>query len=376
MLGGLFKRKDKKTKGHEEDVEDSKRSLEEPSRESPQPKESLESLAHDSQKSTSQSAPQRQTSKLQKTPPPKISTGANTPVSRLEPVSPISTPQEQQNHMVPPPTRPPPSTEIAEVGSAPASHRGKVERSRLEPTGDSGLSPEETAYIETPYDQRQGMLSPLRESILSSSRSGTKPEAVKAAQHRMALDDFDSSPEPEERGDPLHLSSAPNPASVTAANSKENLSDSPVETTQPDQVRIQDPPGLVVDSSSQEEPTILPSPASSGELVEAPRNQNERETTPSAAESSRNAHTWSDANLRAYLENDTDIRDLLLLIKDKSDMKPPSRNHPLVKDLFKDENRKLEEISNELDNLLEDFLARRSKARREKTLQSTSQPQF
>lgn len=381
MLGGLFKRKDKKTKGHEDDAEDSKRSLEETSRESPQPKESLESLSQESQKSIPQS-PQRQTSKLQKTPPAKLSTSMNTPAYHVEPVSPISTRLGQQKHTIPPPSRAPPSIEVDDAGFVPESRldpgQAKSNARPVQPKGSSVDVPSEGAVdIEPPHGPRRGMFSRVKDDIQSSSSLDRKPEPVKPVQHRMALDDFDSSSEPEERPDPLHRSSPHHPPRVTTTGTQERLSESPVDVAQVDQLRKQHPPGLVVDTSSQEDPTISPSPASSAELIETPRNQKEREATPaSTAHSSNSVATWSDANLRAYLEDDSDIRDLLTLVKDKSDMKPPSRDHPIVKDLFKEENKKLADMSKELDGLLEGFLERRAKARREKSLEGISQAHF
>lgn len=380
MLGGLFKRKDKKTKGHEDDVEDSKRSLEETSRESPQAKESLESLSQESQKSISQS-PQRQASKLQKTPPAKLSTGMNTSVYHMEPVSPISTRHEQQKHTIPPPSRAPPSIEVDDAGFVPVS-RLDPDQARsnvlpLQPQSGVDAASQGAVDIEPSHGPRRGVFSLVKDGIQSSSSFDRKPKAVKSVQHRMPLDDFDSSPEPEERPDPLRRSSPHHLPRVMTAGTQERLSESPVDVAQPDQLRKQHPPGLVVDTSSQEDPTISPSPASSAELIETPRNQKEREATPaSTAQSSSSAATWSDANLRAYLEDESEIRDLLTLVKDKSDMKPPSRDHPIVKDLFKEENRKLADMSKELDGLLEGFLERRAKARREKALEGISQAQF
>lgn len=361
-------------------MEDSKRSLEEPSRLSPQPEESLESLSQENQKPAAQS-PQRQTSKLQKTPPAKLSTGVITSVSRMEPVSPISTRLEPQKHNIPPPSRAPPSIEVDDAVFTPASRldpgQAKTDVPPLQPRSGNNVPPEGAVNIEPTHDPRRGVFSATKDAVPSSSSTDVKLEPVKPAQHRMALDEFDSSPEPEERPEPLLRNPPQHPPRATTADTKERLSESPVDVAPPDQLRMQNPPGLVVDTSSQEEPNMSPSPASSAELIEAPRNQKEREATPAlTAQSSSTAATWSDANLRAYLEDDSEIRDLLTLVKDKSDMKPPSRDHPLVKDLFKDENQKLADMSKELDGLLDDFLERRAKARREKSLEGISQAQF
>ena len=367
-------------------MEDSKRSLEEPSRSSPQPKESLESLTQENQK-TPGGSPQRQTSKLQKAPPAKHSTGVTTPViSRTEPVSPISSRREPQKRNMSPPKRAPPSIEVADAGftaaSRPDSGQAKSDvPAPLRSSSGNDISYEGHNNIAPSHDPRHGVLSATTNAIPPSSRPDVKPEEVKTAQgqHRMALNDVDSSSEAEEHPDPLLRNSSSHAPRAKAAYKKERLSESPVDVAaQPDQLRMQNPPGLVVDTSSQDDPpTTSPSPASSAELIEAPRNQKERETTPaSTSQSSSHTATWSDANLRAYLEDDSEIRDLLTLVKDKSDMKPPSRDHPLVKDLFKDENQKLADMSKELDGLLDDFLERRARARRAKSLEGITQAQF
>lgn len=375
MLGGLFKRKDKKIKGHEDETEESKRSLEEASRESPQPKESMESLSQENQKSASQLSPQRQTSKLQKTPPAKLSTGVKSPGSRVEPVSSISTSLDQHNPIIPPPSRAPPPAGVDDARVASESHPGPGPE-RFDTASSHYKNVEapshDASYVEHPTTLRNGAFPSTKDAVQDTSSFDTKPGQSKAAQHRMALDDFDSSPEPEERPDALFKKAQPSPG-VVNQDMKDRLSESPVEVTQSDPLRMQNPPALVVDTSSQEDPTISPSPASSAELIEASRGPNEREATPaSTAQSSSNARPWNDANLRAYLEDEREIRDLLLLIKDKTDMKPPSRDHPLVKDLYKEENRKLGEMSKELDGLLEDFLARRARVQREKPQQGIS----
>ena len=373
-------------------MEDSKRSLEEPSRSSPQPKESSESLSQENQKPAAQS-PTRQTSKLQKAPPAKLSSGVAASVPRSDLISPpISTQPEPQKHHISPPTRAPPSIAIDDDPDfTPASrsdpgHQAKSDLSPLRSRNGNDIPPEGAIDITAPQDTRRGVLSAMKDGVAPSSKADIKPEAVKPApppQRRMALDEDDSSLEAdeEERPKPIHINSSQHPQTrATTTEQTDRLSESPVDVAPPDQLRMQNnPPGLVVDTSSQDDPpTISPSSASSAELIEAPRNQKEREATPASTSqsSSTSTVTWSDANLRAYLEDESEIRDLLTLVKDKSDMKPPSRDHPLVKDLFKDENQKLAAMSKELDGLLDDFLARRAKARREKSLEGISQAQF
>ena len=248
------------------------------------------------------------------------------------------------------------------------------------------LSPvrnEEPIQSGSPKDTRRGMFSPIKD-VLKSSPAEPKPEKVRKAKHRMHIDDFDSSSEGEEaetiserpsyEESDSHLSMAQDaqyedhePQAPTIPHveppqesARERLSESPVEVFPPqEQYRSHQPPQLMMDTSSQEDPSTSPvSPISSPELIEAPNENTAREETPaSTAQSS--TPTWSDASLRAYLEDDSDIRDLLVVVHDKSQIKPVGRDHPVVKNLFKEENRKLGEISNRLDGLLSDYLARK-----------------
>ena len=50
------------------------------------------------------------------------------------------------------------------------------------------------------------------------------------------------------------------------------------------------------------------------------------------------------------------------MVHDKSNIKPARRDHPIVQNMYKEENRKLGEISERLDNLLGDYLARKGRS--------------
>ena len=350
MLSGLFKRKDKKNKGQEDEMEDEKLSeelLRESSQESSsQETQSSKALSPSPSLSLSpqpQLQPQRQSSKLQKA-PPKHSSSAKS-LSRIEPAS--------QKIPDAPVARAETPTGVENVGFAPVQAEvSQSENNMTSPVKSPELSTEEPLEAESPKYTNRGM-SP----IMGISES--KPEQLKTAKQRMPLDEFDSSPDTEERSNPLDKIQGP----VKTEIPEERLSESPVQVEIPDQSSTPQPPPLVIDTSSQEGQAVSPvSPTSSPELIEAPHYGNENEEIPaSTTQSSSNTPTWSDASLRAYLEDDGDIRDLLVVVHDKSDVKPADLNHPLVKNLFKEENQKLGEISNQLDSLLGDWLARKSK---------------
>ena len=474
MLGGMFKRKDKKGKGDDKDLEDSKKSSSElarqtlspPSRLSPQPKESMESLTQDPQPAKATSPQQRQIGKLQKTPPAKLSPKPSYSQREALNQKPTITEQqdifvpEQQNMLIPEqhntfnpePSRAPtafsePNGSMRTVQTEPDliredkgpalnfnppvtareepmhsesprdARRGMFSPVRDEDQTQSGsprdasrgiFSPvrneeptqsgspkdfrrgmfptvrdEEPTQSESPKDARRGMFSPIKD-VLKSSPTEQKPEKVKKAKHRMHMDDFDSSSDGEEAEtvserpsyeesdshrsiaqEAQHESHEPQAPTISHVEppretARERLSESPVEVFPPQEhYRSPQPPQLMVDTSSQEDRSTSPvSPLSSPELIEAPNENIAREETPaSTAQSS--TPTWSDASLRAYLEDDSDIRDLLVVVHDQSQIKPVGRDHPVVKNLFKEENRKLGEISNRLDGLLGDYLARK-----------------
>ena len=222
---------------------------------------------------------------------------------------------------------------------------------------------QERVSPESLQDTNHGTFTSRTELSPSAPSSESGVEQVHAATHRMPMDDSASSSDTEEIPTTLTNHKMSGPADVGSQGPRERLSESPVQVVSQDLPHSKTPPPLMIDTSSQEDPSVSPvSLPSSPELLEAPRAGSAREATPaSTAQSSRGTPTWSDASLRAYLEDDTDIRDLLIVVHDKSDVKPAGADHPLVKDLFKEENRKLGELSTQLDGLLGDLLDRKSR---------------
>ena len=417
MLGGLFKRKEKKGRAANEDMEDGEKLSDEIGRGSPYPTNSSESLPLDQQAKTSpQVRPQRQTSKLQKAPPPGLVPRVMSPSGRRDVISPIQSITEQQNRAISPPRpayRAPPS--VAQI-SIPRAFEEPARDLSSEPPPAEEVAPENTSEepmrVGSPKESRRGMFSPIKDALLSTTPSSSepKPEKVKKAKQRMPMDEFDSDPSPEtdERADPI----LQHPQTVLEQEHggqhkippeavDEPLSGSPAQTTPPEisyadqqsyaqtppqdqsysppqqptqshQVPPTQPPPLMTDTSSAEEPstTSPTSPASSPSLPDHANEANDstsvREDTPvSPAQSSANAiaPTWDDAKLRAYFEDGRDVRDLLLLVHDKSNLKPAPPNHPIAKNLFKEENRRLGEMEKELDGLLGRVLDRKKRNR-------------
>jgi hypothetical protein len=74
---------------------------------------------------------------------------------------------------------------------------------------------------------------------------------------------------------------------------------------------------------------------------------------------SRSTPTWSDSSLRTYMDNDEDIRDLLIIVHDKSNVVPAGPDHPITGNLFGAEKGRLAEMQSDLDSMLTGWLARK-----------------
>ncbi|KAL8675536.1 MAG: hypothetical protein Q9168_000048 [Polycauliona sp. 1 TL-2023] len=365
MLSGFFKRKDRKGRHPDDATDDGDKMSEEQSSPSGH---SLETSKDEAQASRVnwQQQPQRQTSKLQKSPPSKLSPRPS--VSRIDAPSIKAVTSDSERIDTPQASRSPPQLNM-EFGSKPLADPEPRQVQELA-TAPSPVRPyeaprSEPTEVESPKDSRRGMFSPIRDVLRSApSSSEPKPEKAKKAKHRMPIDDFDSSSDTDEQPEASPSPEVQSRPPEEAERARESLSESPVQVSPQQVPHRQHPPGLLIDTSSQDEPSTSPiSPLSSTELVEAPIEMDMREETPaSTAQSSTNTPSWSDAHLRAYMEDSNDIRDLLMVVHNRVEVQPAPPDHPLVKDLFKEENRKLGEMSNRLDSLLGDWLAKKSKS--------------
>jgi hypothetical protein len=237
------------------------------------------------------------------------------------------------------------------------------------------LSPELTrgpAAVLTKEQKPQGTISKMLRSA-SSSNSEPKPIKAKKAKARVELDDFDSSTEegspieepvrePSKQSRPIpgafpdsYLS---NPADERPNLAEERLSESPIQVS-PVTSSQSYPPALMVDTSSQEEPAS-PVSSPSPELVDAEDSREKK--GPGSSTTSTSTPTWSDSHLRTFFDDDADIKDLLVVVYDKSGVVPAGPDHPITGNLFREENAKLADITNRLDGMLGDWLARKMRA--------------
>ncbi|TLD33930.1 hypothetical protein PspLS_00540 [Pyricularia sp. CBS 133598] len=144
------------------------------------------------------------------------------------------------------------------------------------------------------------------------------------------------------------------------ALARERLTESPVQTPAE---TANNPPALMGDTSSQEDhssPISSPSPELDGDEDSGRRHRKDDSVTTSTSTASA---SWNDASLRAYFDSGTEIRDMLTLIYDKTDVAPVGPDHPIAGSLFREQNAKLAEITTQLDNMLGDWLARKQRLR-------------
>ncbi|SPO02885.1 related to ATP dependent RNA helicase [Cephalotrichum gorgonifer] len=142
--------------------------------------------------------------------------------------------------------------------------------------------------------------------------------------------------------------------SVLAQQSSQTNERSPVSPAQASPPASQ-PPALMGDTSSLEDHSSSPSP----DLLDA--GEASKEDSREVKEASEAA--WDDEKLRAFFDSGTDIRDMLVVVYDKTDVAPAGPDHPIVGGLFREQNAKLAEITTQLDNMLGDWLARKQRLR-------------
>lgn len=68
---------------------------------------------------------------------------------------------------------------------------------------------------------------------------------------------------------------------------------------------------------------------------------------------------WSDNSLRAWLEDGSEVRDMMVIIHDTSDVTPAKEDHPLMRGLFVEERKGVSDMMGQLDGLLAGLMERR-----------------
>lgn len=248
-------------------------------------------------------------------------------------------------------------------------------------------------------------LSPIT-NMLKPTEKEPKPKKAKRAKERVPMDDFDSPPA-DVKDDPMEESNNP----FGDQQSAERLSESPVEisantfmhgtesihipmpgalpeetdeddeepeslTSSPSIIEhppepVEDEPDLVEDNDPT--PTTRSPQPASGEQANpvsvAPRRgpSTDSSTTSSGSPARLSPkpspiiaqQTWSDDSLKAWLEDGSDVRDMLVMIHDKSGVKPAPADHPLMSDLFVEQRKGVQNMMGQLDGLLGSYLKRK-----------------
>lgn len=327
MLSGLFKRKDKKSKSADDDIEETEKSpVESFFRVSPQPKTSMESLSHESRPLKSQ-APQRQTSnKLQKQPPPQISPNkVDTAVD-----SPKDTDKGDQS--------------MRQVAAQEATNVGESRESLASPVSRTSrqTSPSKEPFV-TPLERMGPFASPVEQQSSEAQR-----RELYASPDGMSRQVSVTSP-PQEFV-PMMM------AGYREAGAESPVDVSPMEAHIPIVA-----PGLSTDSSSQRDHSVSPLSPSSSPEADASGIKAREPTSNSLDRLSVDAAPWSDASLRSYLDDDNDIRDLFIIVHDKSNITPAGPDHPITGRLFKEESKRLKEMTTQLDEMLVSWMSQRAR---------------
>jgi hypothetical protein len=357
MLSGLFKRKDKKSKSADEDPDDliigpGKASSERTT--SPAPSRDSEEVAAAPADDTASTrgrngSPQRNPSKLQKMraeAPSKLGKHENEDISQTEPQATLE---------------------------RSASAAGKETMRLVQPEGATVLAPTGTttttimsdapkAANDTPKTTAVGAITKI---LRSRSDSEPKPERLKKAKARLELDDSDSPVEVTTK--PVRPIPGSFPDSYTSTRSDDTLT-APTPVEEP--LSRANPPALLAGDASSPESSPSPELGTSDAMMK-------RSDTAAPASTRTSASTWSDAQLRSFFDDGADVRDLLVVVYDKTGVEPAGPEHPLMGGLFRAEEARVRDLGlvsfggsilgkgceandlQRLDNMLGDWLARK-----------------
>ncbi|CAI7635429.1 unnamed protein product [Penicillium palitans] len=326
MLSGLFKRKKSK-----DDIDDPERSpADSASRTSPQPKTSMESVSSKSLSPEQQrpSKPQKSSNnKLHKQPPG---------IMKVDPVL------------------DPTMAEFARGNEAINQSQGN-KSIRQVPLQEGRESSYEDCDI-----------------VLQSPISQSSPSKDPFATPLESMDPLESpvdrpSSEAQWRGpdDPSRTTTGPAPVTsppqkfaptlVAGDESESPVNVSPVEAYSPMSAR-----GSTNNASPREVRSLSPPspPSSPGQDVNYLKGST---AAPASVDNlSVDTPTWSDSSLRSYMDEENDIRDLFIIVHDKSNVPPAGPDHPITGRLFKEESKRLKEMNNQLDDMLVKWMSQRT----------------
>jgi hypothetical protein len=341
MLSGLFKRKEKTPKGSKAD-EGAGKVSEESLRPSTHSKDSLDSVTK------TETVVERRPSKLQKHPPSNV-------------VSPKTSPTEARPPQTQASLTPAPLTIPAPTGPAPAPPTVRQVQNESSQESLQPISEQQQTLQVAQGPSRFPSLQEKRQQEAAAD-APVKPVYAKRSKERFALEASDSEDEqtPTAVAPPVEGRASVSPLNevqTSQVNHRRNDSGmqiSPIEA--PTDLDSSYPESAKVVTREMPE-DITP--------IEAENTASTSKASPSTItthtpSTSRSTPTWSDASLRTYMENDQDIKDLLIIVHDKSNVMPVGHDHPLMANLFSDERTKLAEMQTQLDSMLMSWISRKN----------------
>ena len=329
MLSGLFKRKDKAPKGSKAEQDAQNKVSEESMRHSPQSKDSLESLTK------TEVAPERKPSKLQKH-PPSYTSPKNSPTESRALQTQFQQQQPQEQSTAP----------SAPTGPAPAPPTLR----QIEPIDTSNGREDQRPFQQAqnqPHGQAPGRFPSLQEkrSIFSPITTALKPSPApasadpepnikpvysKRAKERFAIDTSDSEDDPTPTaGSQVSDDRGVSPLNEVQTSHRRNDSGmqiSPIDPSLEDRTfggrMSKEPPASAIEGHHELSKASTPPQNQDITPIETENTASTSKPSPSTAtthtpSTSRSTPTWSDDSLRTYLENDQDIKDLLIIVHDK-----------------------------------------------------------
>lgn len=353
-LRGFFSRKDKKKAAEEEDESFGKRSMDIMS----ESRDSEDRSIEEQQLSPDRAVSQRQPSKLQKNAPStnKTSAGAvqksvelssylaegrNNDVSNVPPTSMrIVDPETKESQQVPSnqPQGPDSSRERCAPTSAPKEERSVI--SKLVPSRSAGtgpdIKPRKTTKAKTRMELDASDSSEPEELIVERAAADAADAAPSQEPVGHAAKVHQSIRSPVDRAQLAATATATVPAQQAQQSPKQDVSAN-IGFSSPR--NASNPPALMVDTSSPDDitPEASPSPELAQTASDVARGG-------SSASSGKGA-SWDDTKLRAFFDESDHIRDLLVVVYDKTNVEPAGNDHPVVGGLFREQNAKLAEIT-------------------------------
>lgn len=332
-IRSFFSRKDRKRSVDDDDESFGKRSMD------------IGADVEESRAIEPDSSPQRNPSKLQKQP-------ARTDASPTRKPALITTQSTQPNTV----ENVPPASSLRMVESEPLESGGKTQKdTRSKSTSKAAqpsveVKPQKVTRLKTrveldEFDSSSQEEEAAPEPTRAPPEPQMQPQPQQPQEEKLSRPTLPGSYPDSYLGNQTPVSQQQQQVEPEAANNKQSTqqprSDSPVSPVSP--LTTSKPPALMADTSSQEDrssPISSPSPELADADERTHRNQDSMTTSTSATTTS----TWNDNSLRAFFDSGSEIRDLLTVVYDKSDVPPVGPEHP-VAGLFREPNAKLAEIT-------------------------------